>query len=90
MKTPAVSGVDRSKAQPLCTTTQVDSDFTDEGKPVAWKGTRTGKVIRSIHAGGYCAFAYTFFVFYLKLIMLHFVCDSESFFNVCNSSPLLS
>ncbi|KAL5503207.1 hypothetical protein EMCRGX_G010122 [Ephydatia muelleri] len=50
VKTPAVSGVDRSKAQPLCTTTQVDSDFTDEGKPVAWKGTRTGKVIRSIHA----------------------------------------
>ena len=55
MKSPAVSGVDRNKAQLLCTA-QVDSDFTDDGKPVAWKGPRTGKVIRSIHAGGYiCA-----------------------------------
>lgn len=50
VRTPAVSGVDRSKAQLPCTT-QVDSDFTDDGgKPVAWKGPRTGKVIRSIHA----------------------------------------
>ena len=69
VRTPAVSGVDRSKAQLPCTT-QVDSDFTDDGgKPVAWKGPRTGKVIRSIHAGGCFSF---FFSLPFAVMMLHF------------------
>ena len=50
MKSPPVSGVDRNKAQLLCTA-QVEGDLTDGGKPLAWKGPRTGKVVRSIHAG---------------------------------------
>ena len=54
---PSVPSPDRKKAQQLVTNPQPlatgegEGEREGEAKPLAWRAPRTGKVIRSIHAG---------------------------------------
>ena len=55
LTTPPVPSPDRKKAQELLTNPQQaeegQGEGQGEGQPLAWKAPRTGKIIRSIHAG---------------------------------------
>jgi hypothetical protein len=63
LTTPSVPSPDRKKAQELVTNPQSPAPVAGKeegkgegegdpgGKPLAWRATRTGKVIRSIHTG---------------------------------------
>ena len=55
LTTPPVPSPDRKKAQELLTNPQPaeegQGEGQGEGQPLAWKAPRTGKIIRSIHAG---------------------------------------
>ena len=63
LTTPSVPSPDRKRAQELVTNPQPpegegeregEGEKEGEGKPLAWRAPRTGKVIRSIHAGQCC------------------------------------